>query len=313
MPGGTAKQPMRKRMTHSLGACLLGLGLWACQAPRTPTAPTRIGVDAAIYPLVETVHDTYKRQYPEKPVQLVSLPEHKLVQLLLDDSLQQVVLARDLTQAERTHLKTRHQHQVRSFAFVHDALAILLHPSNPDTSLTQEKLRAILSGRQPNWPHGPAVIPVVDETGSSTQAFCQAEVLKGEALGPRLYAAGSTQAVVDYVAQHPAALGIISHSHLSDPHDPRLRAQLQRVRLARIDGYSLAGTEGRYQIFSGGYPLARTYRLHSTGPVGSAGTAFAIYLTEEDGQLIIDQSGMLPAYPPERAVELQQKARPVVE
>jgi phosphate transport system substrate-binding protein len=101
-----------------------------------------------------------------------------------------------------------------------DAVAVIVHPQNRRAGLSLAELRDIFSGRLLNWQEldGPAQpIQVVSrEDGSGTRAVFETGVMEDSAVTPTAIVLPSSQAVVDFVAQHPGAIGYVSLAFVTD-------------------------------------------------------------------------------------------------
>lgn len=290
----------------------MGLSLMSCgKGEKGPdkesasTDETLILVDENIRPLIETAYLSFRSQYPGRNVRFEYVPEARALDALLADQAGVILIPRKLTLEELEYLKNKYNQVARVYPFTHDALAVIAHPNQQDTALTTAQIEQILLGKTDSWPGGGKVTPVFDKTGSSSLSYLQRTVLKGRPAAKGLYAAGSSLAVIQYVASHPGALGFVGYSHFSDLEDPETRKLVEQVRLLRVNGHSLAGPDGAMAITQEGYPYTRTYYAYSTQNLKQSGTAFASYLMEPDGQLIVLKSGMVPAYPPQREVEIK--------
>jgi phosphate transport system substrate-binding protein len=95
-----------------------------------------------------------------------------------------------------------------------DAIALIVHPQNPVGDFSLENLRQIFNGRYFNWQTvgGPDLpIQVISrEDGSGTRAAFEAQVMDGSPVTPTAIVLPNSQAVVDFVAQHPEAVAYVS-------------------------------------------------------------------------------------------------------
>jgi phosphate transport system substrate-binding protein len=100
------------------------------------------------------------------------------------------------------------------------AIAIITHPANPRPNLPVATLRDIFNGKVLDWQviGGPdqAVQVVSREDGSGTHSAFEALVMNGQPVTPTAVVQPGSQAVVDYVAQSPGAVGYVSASFASE-------------------------------------------------------------------------------------------------
>jgi phosphate transport system substrate-binding protein len=109
----------------------------------------------------------------------------------------------------------------KATAIARDGLAVIVHPTNPVDGLGLLQLRDLFGGRVYDWEAvgGRAaqgqVQPVSREEGSGARAAFEVLVMDDRPLTPLAIVAPSSNAVIDYVAQNPAAIGFVSMVHVS--------------------------------------------------------------------------------------------------
>jgi len=100
-----------------------------------------------------------------------------------------------------------------------DGIAVIVHPRNPVQELTLLQLRDIFSGRRWHWDEmgsrGGVIQVVSREEGSGTRAVFEALVMGDRKVTPTAVLMPSSQAVVEYVAEHEGAIGYVSMGWLS--------------------------------------------------------------------------------------------------
>lgn len=101
-----------------------------------------------------------------------------------------------------------------------DALAIIVNPRNQVGPLEREALRGIFSGRVQDWaPFGQglgAIQVMTRERGSGPRELLSRLVMAGEPPSGNARVAASDDAVLDYVASEPAAIGYVSAASLRE-------------------------------------------------------------------------------------------------
>jgi phosphate transport system substrate-binding protein len=175
-----------------------------------------------------------------------------------------------------------------------DAIAVIVHAGNPLDGVTLSQLQKVFSGRVWRWselgtetvgsPLADAEIVVISrEEGSGTRA-----AFERLALRPRpdqdpapvttmaVLQLGSTQ-MVDYVAQHPAAIGYVALGVLEASEE---RAS---VKPLAIEGL----VPGPKQISSGDYPLSLPLFLVAPSEPDGAARRFVDFCLGPAGQRIV--------------------------
>ncbi len=108
----------------------------------------------------------------------------------------------------------------RAIAIARDGIAVVVHPDNPVAGLGLLQIQDLFSGRTYEWralgvPMAGLVQPVSREEGSGTRAAFEALVMGDRCITPRAVVVPSSQAVVEYVAAHPGAIGYVGMAWVS--------------------------------------------------------------------------------------------------
>jgi len=310
-----------------LGALLLTVGLLpACNSPSgsqseptdTPTSGhVGISVDETFAPILESQVDTFQKLYPDAHVRATYQPEDSVMLDFLNDKVKLAVVSRDLNAEEKAELAKQTMTPIATHIGI-DGLAIILHPSNPDSLLTLTQLRSIFSGQTTSWKQvgGQAKLGdinvVFDANRSSTLRFVRDSLLRGQPLTKRVFAANSNPEALAYVAAHPAAIGVVGINWVSDHDDPNVMSFLRSVRVAAITArpnptkddyikpfqrYLAPYTPQQLQADRDlqRYPLQRNIYIISREARTGLGSGFASFVAGQKGQLIFYKSGLLPA------------------
>jgi phosphate transport system substrate-binding protein len=188
-----------------------------------------------------------------------------------------------------------------------DGLAIIVHPSNPDTLLTMKQLRSIFTGQSERWAQvsgkkGLGEIDVVfDANRSSTTRYIQDSVTLGAPLTKRVFAAKSNPELLDYVATHPDAIGVVGANWISDRDDSAVQSFLRKVRVVGISALDNPKSPDDYlqpyqaYLALKTYPLRRELFVINREARTGIASGFASFVAGTKGQLIILKSGLLPA------------------
>jgi phosphate transport system substrate-binding protein len=154
-----------------------------------------------------------------------------------------------------------------------DPIAVILHPYNRPQSFSLTQLRDIFAGRYLDWQElggraGPIQV-VSREDGSGTRAAFEALVMEDQAVTPTAIVLPNSQAVVDFVAETPNAVGYVSLAFV----EPGVYA------------IPIAGVEPTAEE----YPLTRELSLILPAQGAPEATAFVEFALSPAGQAIILQ------------------------
>ena len=306
-------------------ALLAGVAtLAACNGPGSPGAqdtPTSgtvaVSVDETFAPILQAQIDTFAKLYPNAHVKMAFDPEEKVMVDLINDKVKLAVVARELN-AEEIADFAKQTIVPRTTRIGIDGLAIVVNRQNPDSLFTVRQLADIFTGKTSNWSQvsgkkALASINVVfDANHSSTARFVRDSVTHGRALTTHAFAAASNPALLDYVANHPSAIGVVGVNWISDRDDPTAMKFANKVRVASITARPRPVASDYiqpYQVYLAektpqqlaehpelqNYPLRRNLYVISREARAGLGTGFASFVAGKNGQLIFQKSGLLPA------------------
>lgn len=309
-------------VTLVVGAVALGLSGCQAEAPTdsdsTPTGGTvGISVDETFAPILQAQADTFQKLYPSAKLRMSFQPEENVMVDLMNDKVKLAVVARELNAEEIADFKKQNIIP-RTTRIGIDGLAIVLNRTNPDSLLTIAQLRDIFTGKAQQWREVSgqkklgAINVVFDANRSSTARFVRDSLTRGAALTKRVFAATSNPALLDYVATHPAAIGIVGVNWISDQDDPAAMTFLGRIRVASITARPNPQPDDFIQPYQAylaektlaqlaehpelqNYPLRRSLYIISREARTGLGTGFASFVAGKNGQLIFQKSGLLPA------------------
>ena len=287
-------------------------------AQDTPTSGTvAVSVDETFAPILQAQIDTFAKLYPNAHVKMTFQPEEKVMLDLINDKVKLAVVARELNAEENADF-VKQTIVPRTTRIGIDGLAIVLNRANPDSLLTVAQLAGIFTGKTSAWSQisGKKTLAdinvVFDANRSSTARFVRDSVTRGAALTARGFAATSNPALLDYVATHPNAIGIVGVNWISDRDDPAAMKFFNKVRVASITARPNPKPNDYiqpYQVYLAqktpeqlaehtdlqNYPLRRNLYVISREARVGLGTGFASFIAGKNGQLIFQKSGLLPA------------------
>ncbi len=291
----------------------------------TPTSGTvSVAVDETFAPILQAQADTFGKLYPDAHVKLQFEPEENVMVDLINGKVEVAVASRELNAEEEAAFakQTIYPHTTRIGI---DGLAVILHPSNPDSLLTIDQLRTIFTGKTTTWSEISGqkklgdINVVFDANRSSTARFVRDSLTKGVAMTSRVFAAKSNPALLDYVAAHPNAIGVVGVNWISDHDDPAAMKFFNKVRVASITARPHPKPEDYIQPYQvnlaqktpaqlaqypelQNYPLRRNLYIINREARTGLGTGFTSFVAGKNGQLIFQKSGLLPALMQARVV-----------
>ncbi|MDR3329223.1 MAG: substrate-binding domain-containing protein [Prevotellaceae bacterium] len=287
----------------------------------TPTSGVATFVsDDCFAHIVQEEVDVFEALNQEAALLPVYAGEKEAVDLLLQDSVRLAILARDLTEQEKQHIRHGNKQLApRSQKIAVDGIALIIHRTNVDSLISVATLQEVMTGRITSWkqlnPASPLneIRVVFDNPSSSTVRFIHDSICKGERLSEtQLSAVSNNQAVLDYVAKTPNALGVIGVNWISNPNDTAQLSFTNKIRVMSVSQLHPAMPSSSYKPYPAylhlrSYPLTRDVYVVLTDLRGTLPAGFTSFVASDRGQRIILKSGLVPATKPIRTVQVKEK------
>ena len=315
---------MIKKQFWLIGICVLGM-LAACnRKPKDGLTDTytsgviEIAADESFQPIVQEEIDVFEGTFPLAGIVPLYTTEVDAVNLLLKDSVRLAITTRTLTAEEMNSFHSR-KFYPREIKLATDGLALIVNRQNPDSLISVNDIRRILTGEVKNWkeiyPKSPLkeIRVVFDNRNSSTVRFATDSICGGKSLSTtEVKALRTNQQVIDYVAQTPDAIGVIGVNWLGNRSDTTNVSFRDEIRIMFVSAEQKATLENSYRpyqayLYYGNYPLARPIYILLNDPRNSLPWGFASFLTSDRGQRIILKSGLVPATQPVRIVDVKDE------
>ena len=273
----------------------------------------KIAVDQTMEPTIKAVIDMFETEH-DAIIEPIYTSEEDAIDLLLDDTVRLAVTARRLRPDER-NIFYSNKFEPEEVRIALDAIALIIHPANPDSIISVENVRRILTGEVKNWNE---IYPgsrlgkiqvVFDNTNSSIVRYANDSICRDKPLSNELNALSLNEEVVDYVSKTPNAMGLIGVNLISDSYDSTVveftnKIQVMRVSFDKIATRQNAVQPYQYYMYNGQYPFVREIFFIINDPRGELPKGFTRYVSSDRGQRVILRSGLLPSTMPVNAVKI---------
>jgi len=255
--------------------CLLA----ACGAPIEPHEPVylRVAGSTSMHPLVEDLAQASSERHEYVTVDVQGGGSRLGIALARENQIDIGTASRKPTAEDERDPETGAK-RLWWTAIAQDGIALVVHPQNIVGSLTLSKAKDIFFGRILDWEEiggTPGEIVVVSrEDGSGTREVFEEIVMGEKRVTLTAIVMPSSEAVVEYIARHPTAIGYVSMGYLSP-----------QVKALPVEGVSPTPEDVR----SGAYPLTRPlYILTGQEPTGEV-RAFIEFALSPAGQTVVEQ------------------------
>jgi phosphate transport system substrate-binding protein len=261
----------------------------------TPTNGTiHISVDESFKPVIDSQIKVFESSFPNAHIIADYEPEAQCLRDLTTDSTRLVLITRGLTVEEENFYEDSFHMRPRYGILAFDAIAVVVNNDSKDSIFSIKDLQDMLSGKDTR--HQPVMDGVA---ATSTVRYAMDSILHGQPLGKNVMGVRGGEAVVDYVAGNPRAVGFVGAGWIGDRSDPADTSFNQKVKVAAVQCVSCLGpTNVRpYQanIALRRYPLVRSLYYILKENFSGVGNNFVNFLQFERGQLIFSKSFMWPA------------------
>ncbi len=253
-----------------------------------------VSADETFKPVIDEMVQVYESHHPGARINVFYKPEAECLQDMLTDSVRMIIVTRTYNEDERSLLVDSMKLSPRTMTIARDGIAVIVHPSSPDSLFRMTDIRKILTGK-----YKKTLIPVFDGLkATSTVRFIIDTVLQGDSLTSKAMAARSSEAVLEYVSKSPGAVGFIGVSWIGNPEDSSQLSFLKKIRVAAIESTDIPDAFVKaYQanIYIKRYPMVRDLVYILKENHKGLGTGFANFMSGEIGQLIFKRAYLAPA------------------
>jgi phosphate transport system substrate-binding protein len=297
-----------------LGACNEPTNSSGKKLDTPTTGHIQIMVDEGYRSIVASAIDVFDTIYRQASIEAIYTSEGDALNNLFKDSVQVVVISRDLTQEEIDKFYTPRGFKPAMTPIAYDAVAFILNPENTDSVVTKEQLKKIMTGEFKSWKEiNPssklgAITVVFDNPLSGTVRYVRDSIAHTEKLPDFASALETNEEVIDYVAKNKNAIGIINANVISDTDDKGAQSFLKQIRLWNIAEKPGDEAFGPYQAYlaTNQYPYKRTVYVINAQPRKGLGLGFASFMAGPAGQTIVHKDGLLSANAVTRLIEIQR-------
>jgi len=258
--------------------------------PRNGTI--HISVDESFKPVIDEQIQMYEATYPGTKIIPHYKPEAECFRDFLKDSLTRlIIVTRGLTYKEEKFYIDTLGYNPGWNEVAKDAVTLIVHANSADTVFTIDRLRKQLRGEI----NRDQVIVFDGLKATSAVRYVSDSILKGQKFDTSVVkAASNSRDVIDYVATHENAIGILGVSWIGNPEDTAQLSLLKKVKIGFVECNNCNDTTyirpTQLSILTNRYPLVRgLYYIIKENYTG-LGNGFVSFLKNERGQLIFKRA-----------------------
>lgn len=242
-----------------------GCGTGARGESEGKTTIVRIAGSTTILPVATVVAEMYEKTHPSARIEVQGGGSSVGIESVRTGVVDIGMSSRDVKDDEKEGLTI--------IPIAYDAIAVIVNPSNPVTSISTEDLAKIFSGEITNWKdvggRDEEIILVNRDEASGTREAFSKMIMKERDFTKHAVIQPGTGQVRSIVENTPAAIGYISLQYAND-----------RVKVLALDGVRPT----LETIADGTYPMVRKLYFLTRGTPSESAQAFIEYILSDEVQ-----------------------------
>ena len=247
----------------------------------------RIKGSDTVLPVAQQTAERFMNQHPDTRVTVTGGGTGVGISALLDNTTDIAMASRPIKFSGRMKIKSAGE-DVAEIVVAYDALAVVVHPSNPVKQLTRQQLEDIFRGKITNWKQvggdDRKIVVYSRETSSGTYEFFKESVLKNKNYMASSLSMPATGAIIQSVSQTKGAIGYVGLAYVS----PRVK-----TLSVSYDGKHYAAPTVE-NATNKTYPIVRPLYYYYNVKKKAEIDPLIQYILSPDGQDIIKKSGYIP-------------------
>ncbi|MDR1272955.1 MAG: PstS family phosphate ABC transporter substrate-binding protein [Odoribacteraceae bacterium] len=238
-------------------------------------------------PLSQRAAESYMKAFPSRAVTVTGGGSGVGIAALVEGTTDLAQSSRKIKFDETRRLREKGE-SVTGVTVAHDALAVIVHPSNAVDRLTREQLEGIFTGKIKNWKEvGGAdlkIVPYARETSSGTYEFFKESVLENKNYVNGIMSMPATGAVMQSVSQTRGAIGYVGLAYLNE--------EVKSLRVS-YDGGQVYVAPSVATAKDETYPVVRALYYYYTTRTAERARPFIDYLLSAEGQRVVSEVGFI--------------------
>lgn len=248
----------------------------------------RIKGSDTLLPLTQELAEEYLAEHPEAEIIVTGGGSGVGIAALMENTTDIAMASRSIKFGEKMKFAEEGL-KAAEVTVAYDALAVVVHPSNPVSRLTREQLEAIFRGKITNWKEVGGeerkIVVYSRETSSGTYEFFKESVLENKNYMSSILSMPATGAIIQSVRQTKGAIGYIGLAYLN---------RYVKALAVSYDGGVHYAEPSVENAINGSYPIVRPlYYYYDSGKEAEV-SPFISYVISPEGQESVLSQGFVP-------------------
>ena len=260
---------------------LLTLAASSMQAQRIKGSDT-------VLPVAQQTAERFMALNPDARITVTGGGTGVGISALLDGTTDIAMASRPIKFSEKMKVKSAGK-EVEEVIVAYDALAVVVHPSNPVKQLTRQQLEDIFRGKVTNWQQvggdDRKIVVYSRETSSGTYEFFKESALKNKNYMSSILSMPATGAIIQSVKQTKGAIGYIGLAYLN---------RYVKPLAVSYDGGEHYAVPSVETAADGSYPIVRPLYYYYDATKEQTVSSFISYALSPEGQKSVLEQGFVP-------------------
>ena len=247
----------------------------------------RIKGSDTVLPVAQQTAERFMNREPDARVTVTGGGTGVGISALMDNTTDIAMASRPIKFSEKMKAKAA-KRDIDEVIVAYDALAVVVHPSNPVKKLTRRQLEDIFRGKITNWKQvggdDRKIVVYSRETSSGTYEFFKESVLKNKNYMSSSLSMPATGAIIQSVSQTKGAIGYVGLAYVS----PRIKTQSISYD---CEHYATPTVENATNKT---YPIVRPLYYYYDAKNKTQIAPLLEFILSPEGQDIIKKSGYIP-------------------
>lgn len=242
----------------------------------------------SVLPISQREAEEYMSLYPESGITVTGGGSGVGIAALIDGTTHIAMSSREIKISEKLRLRDKNR-TLQEAIIAYDALALVIHPSNPVKALKREDIELIYTGKVNNWKHfggkDQEIVAYARESSSGTFEYFKDAVLLRKEYAANVRSLTSNGAIIQSVGQAEGAIGYIGLAYLN----PKVKA----IEVSFDEGKSFVEpsfNNAKEKI----YPISRPLYYYYAQEHAELIQPYLDFAYSEQGQKIIADIGYVP-------------------
>lgn len=252
-----------------------------------PIHAQRIKGSDTVLPIAQQTAEQFMTLNPDARVTVTGGGSGVGISALLDGTTDIAMASRSIKFSETMKAKAAGEN-LKEVIIAYDALAVIVHPSNPVSRLTRQQLEDIFRGKITNWQEvggdNRKIVVYSRETSSGTYEFFKESVLKNKNYMSSSLSMPATGAIIQSVSQTKGAIGYVGLAYIS-PQVKTIAVSYDNLHFAQPN---------LENAINKSYPIVRPLYYYYNEKNSNLVKNLLQFILSEEGQEIIKKSGYIP-------------------